>query len=257
VITPASIISSPVKAFVCFIKNRFNLIRGHKNPALKVHLTCTLLLLTLHGSYSQNGNAILKPGEWSASLSKDGINTYVRWVTNTSGDQLRQRRVEMVVNSSLSAIVATIKDDTEVKSWMNRVEKYYSFNIKNNYQWSNYTQFAIPWPLKNQEMVTDNLLMQDEDSRIVHIEIQGDPAMIPASGKVERIDNFMGSWDLIPLDNGEVKIEYTLFSGKRAWLPVWIIDPIIESGLCSTFDEMRKVIHDKNEARVNLDYIKD
>ncbi len=214
-----------------------------------------LFIIVSSNSFSQEDTLQYSHKEWILKKSKDNISSYVRWITLNSGISVRQRKVEMVIRSTLSSVVATIKDDAATRQWLSRTMQCYNFNKTDNFRWSNYTRFDIPWPLKNQDLVTNNYLTQDLKTKNIHIEIRGDSILIPPNDNVERIRNFNGSWDIIQQDSNTIRVVYKLFTGEKPWLPFWLIDPIIESGLVDSFIKMQKIIADKNREETRLSYI--
>ncbi|HLF33713.1 MAG TPA: hypothetical protein VI583_05730, partial [Cyclobacteriaceae bacterium] len=120
-----------------------------------------------------------------------------------------------------------------------------------------YTEFSVPWPLNNQDLVTRNSLIQDKNSKTVGIRIENTPGKIPVRKHVDRLPYFEGSWEIVPREDGEVIVIYKIFTGQKPWLPRWIVDPIIEYGLWQTLIDMRKEIMEKNGLSTRLEYIAD
>ncbi len=206
-------------------------------------------------AYAQEADSLEVHDDWRLEKDDNGVQVYVRWKKNVEGIKTRQLRVEMVVQSSISAVVAVVKDDIHAAKWINRAEEFYNFDIRDDQHWYSYTEFDVPWPLNNQDLVTSNNLVQDKNSKSVNIEIRNDPKKIPAKKNIDRMPGFEGSWEIIPWKAGSVMVTYKIFTGQKPWLPRWIVDPIVQYGLWKTLVDMREEILEKNRLSTRLDYI--
>ncbi|MBR9998126.1 MAG: hypothetical protein KFF73_04105 [Cyclobacteriaceae bacterium] len=195
--------------------------------------------------------------EWRLKRDKDGIRIYTRWIEAEEGRKARQMHAVMQVEASLDASVLALTDEKQVKIWLNRVKEYDHFDEKDKYHWYAYTQFRIPWPLNNQDLITFNTLQQDRETSAVQIKLEGRPDDRPEENGVQRIPHFDGAWHFTPLADGRVQIEYYIFTKSKPVMPRWIIDPIVESGLWSTFADMQRVILENEANNVKLTFLSD
>lgn len=193
--------------------------------------------------------------EWRLKKEKDGIQIYTRWIEAEEGRKARQMHAIMKVKASLNAAVISILDDSEVRSWLNRAKEYYHFDKKDEFHWYAYTQFSIPWPLDNQDLITFNTLEQDEITKKILVTLEGRPDYRDEEKGVQRIPHFDGSWEFTPMPDGNIQIDYYIFTRSKPVLPRWIIDPIVEYGLWSTFSEMQKVILANEDSKLKLSFI--
>ena len=195
--------------------------------------------------------------EWRLKKDKDGIKILTRWIEAEEGRKARQMHAIMQVKSTLGASIMALTNDQQVKVWLNRAKDYYHFDREDDYHWYAYTQFKIPWPLDNQDLITYNTLQQDNESKNIHVSLIGDPDHKPEEKGVQRIPHFDGSWEFKPLENGLIQIDYYIFTKTKPVLPRWIIDPIVEYGLWSTFRDMREIILENNSKNIKLSFISD
>jgi hypothetical protein len=208
-------------------------------------------------AYAQEADNLEVHDDWRIKKDDDGVRVYVRWKESPAGIKSRQLRVEMSIRSTISAVVSVVKDEKRAPEWINRVKTYYNFDISDDRNWHSYTEFSVPWPLNNQDLVTRNSLVQDKNSKTVGIKIQNAPGKIPVKKHVDRMPHFEGSWEIVPRENGELMVTYKIFTGQKPWLPRWIVDPIIEYGLWKTLIDMRDEIMGKNGLSTRLEYIAD
>ena len=189
--------------------------------------------------------------DWKLKKDKDGIQVYTRWIEAEDNRKARQLHAVMSINASLSASLKALQDPDQVVEWLNRTKEYKIINSKDEFDWYAYTRFNIPWPLDDQDLITRNILSMDSVKNLIHIELTGDPELLPEKKNVQRMAHFEGSWDFKDLGNGNVQIDYFIFTKTKPFLPRWIIDPIVENGFWTTFDDLRKIILE-NEEKSNL-----
>jgi hypothetical protein len=223
--------------------------------SLKLHSLFFLIFFTSTILLAQGMKEPDVFNDWELVKDNKGVQVYVRWKEVEPGRDGRQLKCEMILPTSLSAVVATIKDEKEIFRWGNRLITYYNFNITSDYEWNAYSEFQITWPLDNEDLVTRNHLSQDRTTRAILLELKDDSGKVPLKKDVERIPLFEGSWEIIPVEKGRVKIVYKIFTGQKPFLPRWIIDPVIQNGLWKTLFDMQTVILEKNNSGIRLDYI--
>jgi hypothetical protein len=193
--------------------------------------------------------------EWRLKKESEDIQIYTRWIDTGENRMARQMHAVMKVDASLDACVMALTDDRQVKDWLNRAKEYYHFDETDSRHWYAYTQFKIPWPLNNQDLVTYNSLEQDKNTLAVNVTIEGSPERISEVEGVSRMVHFEGRWHFVPQADGTVQIDYYIFTKAKPILPRWIIDPIVEHGLWSTFYEMRKKIGENMADDVKLSFL--
>jgi len=224
-------------------------------------LVCLIVIIFYFSTYqafSQDNEEELEVyDEWRLKKDKDGIKILTRWIKAEEGRKARQMHAVMQVKSTLGAGIMALTNDQQVKIWLNRAKEYYHFDREDDYHWYAYTQFKIPWPLDNQDLITYNTLQQDNESKNIHVALIGDPGHKPEEKGVQRIPHFDGSWEFKPLENGLIQIDYYIFTKTKPVLPRWIIDPIVEYGLWSTFRDMREIILENNSKNIKLSFISD
>jgi hypothetical protein len=218
-----------------------------------------LLTLALHSGYhsqAQKKEEELEVYEdWRLKKEKDGIQIFTRWIEAEEGRKARQMHAMMKVKASLHAAVISILDDEEVRTWLNRAKEYYHFDQKDEFHWYAYTQFSIPWPLDNQDLITLNTLSQDEKTKKILVTLEGRPDYRDEEKGVQRIPHFDGSWEFTPMPDGTIQVDYFIFTKTKPVLPRWIIDPIVEYGLWRTFSEMQEVILANEDNKLKLSFI--
>jgi len=211
-----------------------------------------VLFFFSHSVFSQSDDyEVVEHDDWVLKKDKGGIQVYTRWIEAEDNRKARQLHAVMFVDASLSSSIKALEDPEQVIVWLNRTKEYEVFNFIDETNWCAYTRFNIPWPLDDQDLITRNIVSSDSLKKIVHVELTASPELLPEKKNVQRMKHFDGSWDFKDLGNGKTQIDYFIFTKTKPFLPRWIIDPIVENGFWTTFNDLRKVIL-KNEKNVSL-----
>ena len=216
---------------------------------MKNLITIWLMASGLNGLCQDNS---LSTGPWKLEKDECGVQVFSRWKDAGPDRKAKQRRIQMIVDSSMPAVIATIKDDHLAGNWINRAKQYYNFDLTDESNWYTYLELGIPMPFKNQDLVTKNHLFRDSNAGIIRIEISSDNNKLPKKANIDRIVGFEGSWILTPLNEGKIKIEYLSFTGQKPRLPAWLTEPLVVYGLWKTLTDMREVIIEKNKSMAKL-----
>jgi hypothetical protein len=229
----------------------------HRYRKYLIMLICSPVLFAGTITFAQQEPEPEVYEEWRLKKDNEEIRIYTRWIETGEDRLARQMHAVMKVDASLDACVMALTDEGQVTEWLNRAKEYYHFGETDSRHWYAYTQFKIPWPLSNQDLVTFNTLEQDKYTHKVNVNIEGSPERISGVEGVTRIEHFEGSWHFTPQTDGTIQIDYYIFTKAKPVLPRWIIDPIVEHGLWSTFYEMRKKIGENMNDDVKLSFLSD
>ncbi len=195
--------------------------------------------------------AVAEP-KWELEKDEDGVQIYVK---PASANSYRQVKAVTRISTTLSAMVALIRDDATAHSWMDRVVKFETIKEITPIQWYTYSELSIPWPFKNADIITKNTLTQDENGAVT-IQIQNAPDYMPKLEGKSRVLRAGGGWLLTPDKNGVV-VEY-MFHAKPEGLslPGWLVNAITVQSFHRSIERMKAVAETGKYKDVKLSYIK-
>lgn len=177
--------------------------------------------------YSSNLK-IVKQTAWELIKDKQAIKTYSQWIELNDGKKTRRLKGQFQVQIPISQIITILRDSKNIQKWMEGTIK--SFGISNqNYEWTSYAKFNIPWPFDDQDFVVKNKLVYQELDKTAYVFIQSSPNEFPREEGVKRMESFSGKWKLTSLSNNSTLIEYSAFSLTEPLAPRWIQDPIVQN----------------------------
>ena len=177
---------------------------------------------------------------WQLKIEKEGVQLYSRWMPATPQMKTRQLRGVFFVEASPEEVLQLIQFESSVESWINRSKVAYTFNKnQEGNQWFSYTQFALPWPISDQDLVLENNMQVSIKERLIHIQMYSVEGVMDSQKGVKRIQQFEGSWQLKGLPSGKTQVEYKVQTKNKSSFPTWITDPVVQQNLLHTLSNLR------------------
>jgi hypothetical protein len=105
-----------------------------------------------------------------------------------------------------------------------------------------YSEVDLPWPASNRDFIIRITLTQDPLTKVVTIKAENKPQYVPEKKGVVRIQRSSGLWHLTPMDNGLVKVEYTLQVDPGGMIPAWLVNMVASTGPYQSFIGLRKQV---------------
>lgn len=193
-----------------------------------------LILLFQLASIASRGQ-----NNWELKKEKDGIRVYNR---SNAHSKFNDLRVETVLRSSLSGLVAVILDVGNYPSW--------SFNTKTAYILKQispseiyfYSEINSPWPASNRDLVVHLRITQDPVRKVLHISAEEVPNFIPPKENIVRVPLSRETWTVTPLDKTTIKVEYELEIDPGASAPAWLVNTLATKGPYETFENLKEQV---------------
>jgi hypothetical protein len=174
--------------------------------------------------------------EWKLQKNSEGIKIYNRTYQNT---EFKEYKAMMKANTSLNALIKLIKNDTLATNWISRVKEFRTLKTVSTTEWYTYAEMSLPFPFQNRDLISHNLLQENENHVIIHLESQ--PNFIAEQKDKVRMKTSKGKWEFKQLSDNEVEIVYEFFSEPAVALPQWFVQPFIVQGIYNTLEAMKKI----------------
>ncbi|HBH23191.1 MAG TPA: hypothetical protein DDY13_07180 [Cytophagales bacterium] len=213
-----------------------------------LHKIIIVLILVYQLPHDLRSQEPSKNEEWELQKESENIEIYTKWVETGEGRKARKMRAEMEVEVNAEVALKTLKSDQLSKKFVQRATEFYNFDFESENIWYTYSLMDIPWPLKDQELITRNELEKNTTGGF-QIQLEGTPGKLPEKDNYDRIPHFEGYWEVNTLNENRVFIRYQLFTKKAPTLPHWIIDPLVEANLIKTFKEFRRILLQQAEVQ--------
>jgi hypothetical protein len=125
-------------------------------------------------------------GIWKLTNSKGGVQSFVRWITDSKGTAIRERKGEMKVNCTLQQAVNLLSDAESTSKWMSGIDENYFLSKISQNEWYTYTLFSIPWPFSKRDMVSWCRMASDHSHGTVNIAMISKDKYMPLKSGITR-----------------------------------------------------------------------
>jgi hypothetical protein len=189
-------------------------------------LLLTLLLI------SALANLVSAQNEWILATEKDGIKVYSKTVPDS---KIKALKVEGVFNAMPSQLVALLMDVNSSAGWMYHTKSSSLIKQVSSSELYYYSEINMPWPVLNRDFVAHLIVSQNPQTKVITIDGPTVQGMMPQKPGVVRIREATGRWTITPIENGQIKVEYTLHVDPAGTLPSWLVNMFAAEGPIKIF----------------------
>ena len=191
---------------------------------------CLVLLMSGSSAFGQS--------DWEKTKEEDGITVYFR---DAAGSNIKEVRIELEIESSLSALMAALHDIDSYSQWVYKMpEAREVLDSKSDHEVYYYGRSDFPWPLSDRDMVVRSTFQQDPVTKVITSRSVAVPDALPRQADNVRIEHMDITWIITPKEEGGVHIKYLFASDPGGALPAWLINLALDKGPMGTFRGLRK-----------------
>lgn len=189
---------------------------------------------------------------WTLRKNDKGIQVYSR---KTDSFRINELRVTTVMQGRLPQLVAAITDIQEHEKWVYKALNTKMLKRNSPTDQFYYTEVDAPWPFDNRDVVMRMVVEQDVKSKVVTIHTFNVENIYPLQKDIVRILVSRGKWQITPLANNQLQIEYRIQVDPGTGVPAWLINFFATNGPYETFLDLREHIKLPKYAEARLDYL--
>lgn len=134
---------------------------------------------------------------------------------------------------------ALLFDTEKANQWLTNVRSVKVLDAPSEHEHLIYTQFNVPWPIKNRDMVTYSRTFRVSKTQL-QIAIQAAPNVYPKQKNYVRIDDVFASWVINQLSENSMSIEYQAIADPAGKIPRWLSNSVTTSNAYRTFEKMKE-----------------
>lgn len=191
---------------------------------------------------------------WKFVREDHGIKVF----TNKTADSpLKEIKAQMLIHTTLSALVTLIKDVGNHHNWVYANKKAEILKKDGDFSWVFYGQSEAPWPVSNRDMVAFVNLHQDSLTRTVTSIAFGAADYIAEVDDFVRIPNFYSIWTLTPKGSGNILVEFVLKIDLGGNVPTWLVNLTISKGPFTTIFNMLQELEKPEYKNAKVCYIRE
>ncbi len=192
--------------------------------------------------------------DWVLKTDKEGIKVYTKGLENSS---LKVSKTVCIIDASLNRLTTVLMDINTAADWVYSTKKATLLKQLSPSELYYYSEVAVPWPASNRDFVVHMKVTQDEKTKTVTVVGESKPTYLPTVKNIVRIQQSYTKWLILPLQNGQVQIEYYLQVDPGGIVPAWLINMFSTKGPFETFKNLRQQVKKDIYKRISVPFIRD
>ena len=191
---------------------------------------------------------------WRCVRDTKGVAVFSKKSTTTG---IRIIKIDTKIKTSLSSLVAIIKDPANHKDWV-CLNKYASFlQVDNPFHWVYYAQTDSPWPVVDRDLVVEGHLRQNPKTLEIEIDAEALPDFIPPKQGYIRIPYSKSKWILTPEPGGWVHVQFMVEINVGGSIPKWLSNLTAAKGPYESIIAFRNQLKKAQYKNAHLSYIQE
>ena len=184
-----------------------------------------------------NTNALGQENKWTLSKKSDEVTIYTREDKATG---LVGFKASVEVESDIETLIKVINNVEGCTDWVSDIKVSRTLStISNNEQYL-YFEASMPWPLENRDLpIYQKTIITSKGAKI---SLVGKPDYIPHKNDIIRIEEAIGSWELISLPNNKVKVISRAMIDPGVNVPYWVIRLFIVDAPYKTLMNLKAIV---------------
>lgn len=209
-----------------------------------IFLLAFFLVMFLHASGQSH--------DWKLKKQTKNLKVYFRKSVDSRIDEIK---IETEMQTSLSAIIALLRDVPAQKEWMYKCIEAKRIRVISDTEGYNYGKIDFPWPMSDRDYIVKGVIKQDSITGIVTSNLIAVPSYMKEVEGVVRIHMMEIDWKFTPLPGGFIKIENHIKSDPGGAMPAWLVNLAIEQGPIQSMDNLREMVKKDKYRNARLSFI--
>jgi len=204
----------------------------------KIGITFALSLLFSLPSYA---------AEWRLDKDQNGIKIYTRAV---AGSKIRAFKAEVLLDTSLSRVLAVFDDVPEFKTWYHNVDKSVQLQHSNVSDRVHYQNLTMPFPVTERDFIVKSTVTGSENKimiRSVAVPNFCKKSTLALCKSINQSKNIMvlksrGEHQFIPQKTGGVLVIWQQHSEPAGKIPNWLVNKLLLDVPYNTLNKLRQQV---------------
>lgn len=185
-----------------------------------MRLLIAMLFATLFSINSQAASS-----EWELELEEDKAELKI-YTRKIEGSSLKEFKGEMLVDTTLSTIVALMLDSDAAPKWMHQCEKFEVVERVEEHHLIIHFINGAPWPVSDRDAVVSSKMYQNPETLEVRIDVKALNDYLPEDDDFVRIPRMAGFWSFTPQAD-KVLVRYQVHAEPGGSLPAWLANSVV------------------------------
>ena len=190
---------------------------------------------------------------WKLRKDENGIRVFT---ANSENSSFKSVKVECIVKSKLSQLVAFLLDIEKQHSWVYNNQSSKLLKKVSENELIFYSEIDVPWPCTDRDYIA-HFVIKQVNPQLMTIDSHAEPDLLPPTDNRVRVKVSNAHWDVMPESAGKLKIVYTVHFDPCGSIPAWLINLFITKGPYQTFDRLRTGLADPVYENAQVSFIKE
>ena len=183
----------------------------------------------------------LAQGTWELKKNENGIAVYTRKVKD---EKFKEIRVVCELPGTTTQLINILQNIDDYKNWVYLTKEAYIIK-KTNRSTIYYTKTDAPWPVEDRDLILELITEEAPGTKNLVIKAKSLPNYIPSKRDLVRVPYSMALWNVEPLPNNRLKIDYTFSVNPGGDIPAWLVNMSSTIGPYSSFMNLRELMSGK------------
>ncbi|WP_205503102.1 START domain-containing protein [Rufibacter psychrotolerans] len=176
---------------------------------------------------------------WELRKDTDGIAVYTKDLAN---DAYKQIKVVCELPGTPQLLVNLLKDVERHQDWVYLNRKTRLLKKLSDNRLVYYTEADLPWPLTDRDMVVEAVFFPVQAHKPARVEVKSVTGYLPRQTGFVRIPTSLAVWEITPVTDRKVKVEYTFSVNPGGTVPAWLVNLTVATGPHKTFQNLRQIL---------------
>ncbi|MFY7880500.1 MAG: START domain-containing protein [Lacibacter sp.] len=190
--------------------------------------------------------------QWVLKTDEADIQLYTRTVPSSPYKALK---TVCTLQTTLTSVAAVLLDVMRTPEWVYGTSTCSILKQESPSVVYYYAEMGMPWPVANRDFIVKISMTQDPVTKVITVLAENQPDFIPEKKKLVRIQNSSGKWQITPLQDGRVRVEYQLYVDPGGSVPATLVNLFSGKGPFESFRNLKKRVALKEYSNARIPFI--
>lgn len=181
----------------------------------------------------------IEKDDWKMVSNTDGISVYSRTKQNSPIEEIK---INCTVKASMQSVASFLADVDAYSEWVYKCNSSSLLTKKKNNEFSYYITLDFPFPFVDRDLTIESRHWIDQNTGRYHSKSIAAKSEIIHDEEYVHIKEFESEWEITPIGNGELQVEYNSISNPGGDIPVFLVNMVIAKGPRETMKEFIRLV---------------
>ena len=178
-------------------------------------------------------------GSWTLAREANGIMVHTRKV---EGSKFLEFKGTASIDATIEDILARHRDVDSMPHWLYNCIDAVLVTRESDDEFVTLTRIRTHWLVSRRDSVVRSTIVRDPVGGDVTIYLAGEPDSVPKQRNHVRVRQLIGTWRLVPQENGSVMVEYQAHVEPGGSMPAWLANKFVVDAPFETIRDLRELV---------------